>query len=139
MSWLTPEQEAAHALESGIARSDLSEKAKLAYDRLARHDHATAQPGPAASTDHKPPQDESATGSATSSPPAPAASTGDGSSQADSATGSAASSPPVPAASTGDKLVEIDNLGSAEGFPPGPELGTVNDNQLWGADFGVLN
>ena len=22
---------------------------------------------------------------------------------------------------------------------PGPELGTVNDNQLWGADFGVLN
>jgi hypothetical protein len=23
-------------------------------------------------------------------------------------------------------------------FIPGPELGTVNDNQLWGADFGIL-
>jgi hypothetical protein len=36
--------------------------------------------------------------------------------------------------------LEIDNLsGESHGFPPGPELGTVNDNQLWGADFGVLN
>ena len=42
MSWLTPEQEAAHALESGIARSDLSDKAKLAYDWLARRAHAGA-------------------------------------------------------------------------------------------------
>ena len=23
-------------------------------------------------------------------------------------------------------------------FPPGPELGTVNVNQLWGANFGIL-
>jgi hypothetical protein len=28
--------------------------------------------------------------------------------------------------------------GFTEGFPPGPELGTVDDNQLWGADLGVL-
>jgi len=28
--------------------------------------------------------------------------------------------------------------GFQEGFPPGPELGTVDDNQLWGADLGVL-
>jgi len=36
--------------------------------------------------------------------------------------------------------LEIDNItGFSRGFPPGPELGTVNDNQLWGADFGVLN
>jgi hypothetical protein len=33
----------------------------------------------------------------------------------------------------------VTNLtGSSQGFPPGPELGTVNVNQLWGADFGVL-
>ncbi|MGH3220654.1 MAG: hypothetical protein ACRDPY_18475 [Streptosporangiaceae bacterium] len=36
--------------------------------------------------------------------------------------------------------LQVDNLsGSSQGFPPGPVLGTVNDNQLWGADFGVLN
>ncbi len=36
--------------------------------------------------------------------------------------------------------LQVDNLsGESQGFPPGPELGTVNDNQLWGADFGVLN
>jgi hypothetical protein len=36
--------------------------------------------------------------------------------------------------------LEVTNLsGESHGFPPGPELGTVNDNQLWGADFGVLN
>jgi hypothetical protein len=36
--------------------------------------------------------------------------------------------------------LEVTNLsGESQGFPPGPELGTVNDNQLWGADFGVLN
>jgi hypothetical protein len=35
--------------------------------------------------------------------------------------------------------LEIDNItGFSQGFPPGPELGTVDDNQLWGADFGVL-
>jgi len=28
--------------------------------------------------------------------------------------------------------------GFTEGFPKGPELGTVDDNQLWGADLGVL-
>ena len=37
-------------------------------------------------------------------------------------------------------LLQVDNLsGFSQGFPPGPELGTVDDNQLWGADFGVLN
>jgi len=36
--------------------------------------------------------------------------------------------------------LQVDNItGFSEGFPPGPELGTVDDNQLWGADFGVLN
>jgi hypothetical protein len=28
--------------------------------------------------------------------------------------------------------------GFSQGIPPGPELGTVDVNQLWGADFGVL-
>jgi hypothetical protein len=36
--------------------------------------------------------------------------------------------------------LEVDNIsGFSQGNPPGIELGTVNDNQLWGADFGVLN
>jgi hypothetical protein len=36
--------------------------------------------------------------------------------------------------------LEVDNItGFSNGFPGGPELGTVQDNQLWGADFGVLN
>jgi hypothetical protein len=36
--------------------------------------------------------------------------------------------------------LQVDNItGFSQGFPPGPELGTVDDNQLWGADFGVLN
>jgi hypothetical protein len=36
--------------------------------------------------------------------------------------------------------LEVTNLsGESQGIPPGPELGTVNDNQLWGADFGVLS
>jgi hypothetical protein len=36
--------------------------------------------------------------------------------------------------------LEVDHItGFSQGFPPGPELGTVQDNQLWGADFGVLN
>ena len=34
MTKLTPEQEARYALDSGIARSDLPEDARLAYDRL---------------------------------------------------------------------------------------------------------
>ncbi len=35
--------------------------------------------------------------------------------------------------------LEVTNLtGFSHGFPPGPILGTVNSNQLWGADFGVL-
>ena len=35
--------------------------------------------------------------------------------------------------------LEVDNItGFSNGFPPGPELGTVQNNQLWGADFGVL-
>jgi hypothetical protein len=36
--------------------------------------------------------------------------------------------------------LEVDNItGFSNGFPGGPELGTVQDNQLWGAAFGVLN
>jgi hypothetical protein len=36
--------------------------------------------------------------------------------------------------------LQVDNItGFSQGFPPGIELGTVQDNQLWGADFGVLN
>ncbi len=36
--------------------------------------------------------------------------------------------------------LEVDNItGFSQGFPPGPELGTVDNDQLWGADFGVLN
>jgi hypothetical protein len=35
--------------------------------------------------------------------------------------------------------LEVTNLtGFSHGFPPGPVLGSVNSNQLWGADFGVL-
>jgi hypothetical protein len=35
--------------------------------------------------------------------------------------------------------LETENLsGFTQGFPPGIELGTVNDSQLWGADLGVL-
>ena len=116
MTWLTPEQEAAHALESGIARSDLSEKAKLAFDWLVQHAHATAQaPAPAASTDDKPPQADDAATSPASPPPAPGA-------------------PPAPAASAGDEQLQLD------GFAPtsGPGLGTVGDTQLWGADFGEV-
>jgi hypothetical protein len=36
--------------------------------------------------------------------------------------------------------LEVENIsGFSQGNPPGPELGTVSDNQLWGADFGVLS
>jgi hypothetical protein len=36
--------------------------------------------------------------------------------------------------------LEVDNItGFSQGFPPGPELGTVDNDQLWGGDFGVLN
>jgi hypothetical protein len=111
MTWLTPEQEAAHALESGIARSDLAEKAKLAYDWLVQHAHATAQaPAPAASTDDKP-------------------------SQPDEAARPPATPPPAPVASTGDEQLQLDGVSASR---PGPELGTVGDTQLWGADFGEI-
>jgi len=141
MSWLTPEQEAAHALESGIARSDLSERAKLAYDWLVQHVDARAQPPSAASTGGKPSQADSVTGSAASSPLTPAATTGDAPSQAASVTGSAASSPPAPAATAGDEPLAVEPLTGFTGeFPmPGLEEGTVDANQLWGADFGTLN
>jgi protein-S-isoprenylcysteine O-methyltransferase Ste14 len=53
---MTPEREAAYALDFGVARSDLPEKAQLAYDRLAQQRaRAKAQaPAPAASTDDQP-------------------------------------------------------------------------------------
>jgi hypothetical protein len=36
--------------------------------------------------------------------------------------------------------LEVDEItGFSQGLPPGPELGTVDNDQLWGADFGVLN
>jgi hypothetical protein len=37
------------------------------------------------------------------------------------------------------QLVVTNLTGFSHGFPPGPELGTVDVNQLWGADLGVLN
>jgi hypothetical protein len=37
------------------------------------------------------------------------------------------------------QLVVTNLTGFSTGFPPGPELGTVDINQLWGADTGVLN
>ncbi len=36
------------------------------------------------------------------------------------------------------QLVTKNLTGFSHGFPPGPTLGSVNDNQLWGSDFGVL-
>jgi protein-S-isoprenylcysteine O-methyltransferase Ste14 len=56
MARMTPEQEAAYALDFGVAKSDLPEEAQLAYDRLAQQ-RARARanaPVPAASTDGKP-------------------------------------------------------------------------------------
>ena len=37
------------------------------------------------------------------------------------------------------QLTTANLSGFTEGTPPGPELGTVDDSQLWGADFGVLH
>jgi protein-S-isoprenylcysteine O-methyltransferase Ste14 len=37
MTKMTPEQEAAYALDFGVARGDLPQEAQLAYDRLAAH------------------------------------------------------------------------------------------------------
>jgi serine/threonine protein kinase len=35
--------------------------------------------------------------------------------------------------------LQVDTItGSSDGSPPGPELGTVKDNQLWGADLRIL-
>jgi hypothetical protein len=36
------------------------------------------------------------------------------------------------------QLVVTNISGFSNGFPPGPELGTVDVNQLWGADYGIL-
>jgi protein-S-isoprenylcysteine O-methyltransferase Ste14 len=56
MAKMTPEQEAAYALDFGVARSDLPEDAQLAYDRLAQQRaRARAQaPAPVVSTDDQP-------------------------------------------------------------------------------------
>lgn len=43
MPRMTPEQEAAYALDFGVARSDLPEEVQLAYDRLAEQ-RARARP-----------------------------------------------------------------------------------------------
>jgi len=48
MAKLTPEQEARHALNFGIARSDLPEDARLAYDRLVEGRARTGTLPPAA-------------------------------------------------------------------------------------------
>jgi hypothetical protein len=48
----------------------------------------------------------------------------------------------VPAGPPRPRLVVTNLTGFSQLSPPydipGPELGTVNDNQLWGADFGIL-
>jgi hypothetical protein len=36
------------------------------------------------------------------------------------------------------QIVVTKLTGFSHGTPPGPELGTVNVDQLWGADLGVL-
>jgi protein-S-isoprenylcysteine O-methyltransferase Ste14 len=56
MAKMTAEQEAAYALDFGVARSDLPKDAQLAYDRLAQQRaRARAQaPAPAASTNDQP-------------------------------------------------------------------------------------
>lgn len=60
--------------------------------------------------------------------------------QSDATASSPANPRAAAAASTDDPQLEVDNItGFSAGFPPGPELGTVNDNELWGADFGVLD
>jgi hypothetical protein len=129
MTWLTPEQEAAHALESGIARSDLSEKAKLAYDWLVHHPKAQAPP-PGSSTDGQPLQADDPTGPSATSSPAPTASTDDKPPQAGPLS-------PASAASTDDQPLEVDNLAGFDANLP-PPSGTINDNQLWGFDEGQV-
>ncbi len=47
MPRMTPEQEAAYALGSGVARSDLPEDAQLAYDRLVEQRARARPPAPA--------------------------------------------------------------------------------------------
>ena len=42
--------------------------------------------------------------------------------------------PPALAASAGDEQLQLDGFASASG----PELDTVSDTQLWGADFGEV-
>ncbi len=43
---MTPEQEAAYALDFGVARSDLPQDAQLAYDRLAERRVRASSPAP---------------------------------------------------------------------------------------------
>jgi hypothetical protein len=44
----------------------------------------------------------------------------------------------VPTDKPRPQLTVTNLTGFSQGFPPGPQLGTVNINQLWGADFGIL-
>ena len=46
MAKMTPEREAAYALDYGVARSDLSEAARPEYDRLAAMPRAAGAPAP---------------------------------------------------------------------------------------------
>jgi hypothetical protein len=47
MPRMTPEHEAAYALDFGVARSDLPEDAQLAYDRLLEQRARARSPAPA--------------------------------------------------------------------------------------------
>ncbi|HXW88551.1 MAG TPA: hypothetical protein VEJ42_09830, partial [Streptosporangiaceae bacterium] len=53
MPRMTPEQEAGYALDFGVARSDLPEAARLAYDRLAEQRARGRLPGPDSAADAK--------------------------------------------------------------------------------------
>jgi hypothetical protein len=48
---MTPEQEAAYALDFGVPRSDLPEDAQLAYDRLAEQRTRAGTPAPVSPAD----------------------------------------------------------------------------------------
>jgi hypothetical protein len=63
MARMTPEQEAAYALDFGIARSDLPPDAQLAYDRLAEQRARAAASAPV------PPADAEATSTPATLPP----------------------------------------------------------------------
>lgn len=51
MAKMTPEQEAAYALDFGVARNDLPPDAQLAYDRLAEQRARAAAPAPVSPAD----------------------------------------------------------------------------------------